>query len=207
MAATAAAVAAWAAANSSAIALTAAAASAAATVASGYQSYKEGKEQQKAYNINADILRQNAARKRLENSLNEDILRQENREKLSKARAAMNEAGIITSATTTGVLGQMGAEQEQNVLNQRYAGETEAVNYMNQAAMQNYYGKAAAASGRSAFKMSFLKAGINAITTYVGVNGALSSAGTAAGGSNAFIGGSRQAALDASTQARIYSVL
>ena len=87
MAATAAAVAAWAAANSSTIALTAAIASATATVASGYQSYKEGKEQQKAYNINADILRQNAARKRLENSLNEDILRQENREKLSASLA------------------------------------------------------------------------------------------------------------------------
>ena len=207
MAATAAAVAAWAAANSSAIALTAAAASAAATVASGYQSYKEGKEQQKAYNINADILRQNAARKRLENSLNEDILRQENREKLSKARAAMSEAGVITSATTSGVLGQMGAELEQNAMNMRYQGETEAVNYMNQAAMQSYYGKAAAASGRNAFKMSFLKAGINAITTYVGVNSGLSNLGSAAGGSKAFIGGSRQAALDASTQARLYSVL
>ena len=203
MAATSAAIAAWIAANSTAIATTAAVASAAATVASGYQSYKQGKEQQEAYNKNADILRQNAARKRLENSLNEDILRQENREKMSKARAAMNEAGMITSATTTGVLGQMGGELEQNVMNQRYLGETEAVNYMNQARMQNYYGKAAAASGRNAFKMSFIKAGINAITTYMGVNGALTSAGTAAGTSSAYVGGSQQAAQTASMYSRM----
>ena len=203
MAATSAAVMAWVAAHSTAIATTAAVASAAATVASGYSQYKQGKEQQKAYDANANILRQNAARKRMETSLNEDILRQENREKMSKARAAMGEAGMITSATTSGVLGQMSAELDQNALNLRYQGETEATNYMNQAAMQNYYGKVAAAQGRNAFKMSFVKAGINAITTYMGVNGALSSAGSAAGGSSAFVGGSSKAAQTASTYSRL----
>jgi hypothetical protein len=200
---TASAVAAWIAANSTAIATTAAVASAAATVASGYQSYKQGKEQQEAYNKNADILRQNAARKRMETSLNEDIIRQENREKMSKARAAMAEAGMITSATTSGVLGQMGAELDQNALNLRYQGETEAANYMNQATMQNYYGKVAAAQGRNAFKTSFVKGIINGITTYMGVSSMASAAGSAASGSSAFVGGSQQAAQTASTYSRL----
>ena len=99
-----------------AVAWTVAALAASATVAEGYNQYQQGKEQKKAYDANANILRQNAARKRLENSLNEDILRSQNRKELAKAQAAFGEAGMITSATTTGVLGQMGGEQEQNVL-------------------------------------------------------------------------------------------
>ena len=196
MAMTASAVAAWVVANAGTIATVA---SAAATVAGGYAAYREGKDQQKAYDKNADILRQNAARKRLETSLNEDMLRQENRKQASKARAAFAEAGMATSATTSGVLGQMGAEMEQNVLNQRYAGETEAVNYMNQAAMQNYYGKSAAAQGRNAFKMSILKAGISLAGAW-----AASGAGAASeGASSAFVGGTKAAAQKASMYSRL----
>lgn len=147
------------------------AASAAATVAQGYQSYQEGKQQKKAYDTNADILRRNAAQKRLETSINEDTQRSENRRRVSAARAAMSEAGILNSATSTGVLGQMAADAEQNVLNYRYAGESEARNYMNQAAMQNYYGKTAKANGKNAFKMSFLNSGINGISTYLSAGG------------------------------------
>lgn len=179
---------------------------AAATVAEGYNAYQQGKEQKKAYDKNAEILRQNAARKRMETSLNEDILRSQNRKEMAKARAAMSEAGMATSATTTGVLGQMGAEQEQNVLNQRYAGETEAVNYMNQANMQNYYGSQAKRQGLNAFKMSFIKAGVNAALAYA--TAGAGSAGTAGTGtSSAFVGGSQQAAQNASTTSRILSVL
>lgn len=182
-------------------------AAAAATVAEGYNAYQQGKEQKKAYDANANILRQNAARKRMETSLNEDILRSQNRKQMAKARAAMSEAGMATSATTTGVLGQMGAEQEQNVLNQRYAGETEAVNYMNQANMQNYYGSQAKRQGLNAFKMSFIKAGVNAALAYA-TAGAGSTASTAeAGTSSAFVGGSKFTAQNASTTSRILSVL
>ena len=85
----------------------------------GYEQYKQGKAEKKAYDENARILRNNAARKRLENSLNEDILRSQKRQQMSKARAAFAEAGMATSATTTGVLGQMGSQLEQNILNQR----------------------------------------------------------------------------------------
>ena len=154
-----------------AVAWTMAAIAASATVAEGYNQYQQGKEQKKAYDANANILRQNAARKRLENSLNEDILRSQNKKDMAKARAAFAEAGMATSATTTGVLGQMGGEQEQNVLNQRYVGETEAVNYMNQANMQSYYGSQAKQAGKNAFKMSLVKAGISLAAAYATAGG------------------------------------
>ena len=182
------------------------AAVAAATVAEGYNQYQQGKEQKKAYDANANILRQNAARKRLETSLNEDILRSQNKKDMAKARAAFAEAGMATSATTTGVLGQMGGEQEQNVLNQRYAGETEAVNYMNQANIQSYYGSQAKRQGLNAFKMSFVKAGVNAALAYATMGAGSAPAG-ATETSSAFVGGSKFTAQNASTTARILSVL
>ena len=151
----------------------------------GYQAYQEGKAQKKAYDANAEILRQNAARKRMETSLNEDIIRSQNKKEVAKARAAFAESGMATSATTTGVLGQMGSEQEQNVYNQRYLGETEAVNYMNQASLQNYYGSQAKRKGLNTFKMSFLKAAAKAVAAWAG--------GAAAGG-----GGGGEAASGAS---------
>lgn len=195
MAATTTAIAAWVVANAGTIATVA---GAAATVAGGYSAYREGKEQKKAYDRNADILRQNAVKKRLETSLNEDIIRSQNRQKMSKARAAFAEAGMATSATTSGVLGQMGAEQESNALLTRYQGETEAVNYMNQANLQSFYGKQAAKQGRNAFNMSLIKAGVSLL-------GAWATSGTGAateGASKAFIGGSKAAAQKASLATR-----
>ena len=146
-------------------------AAAAATLAQGYSSYQEGKEQKKAYDTNAEILRRNAAQKRLETSINEDAQRRDYRRRLSAARAAMAESGALDSATSVGALGQMAADGEQNVLNYRYAGETEANNYMTQAAMQNYYGRVAKANGKNAFKMSFVNAGISGTSTYKNMGG------------------------------------
>lgn len=167
--------------------------SAVTDVMQGYQAYQQGKDQKKAYDKNAEILRQNAAKKRLETSLNEDIIRSQNRQKMSKARAAFSELGMSTSATTSGVLGQMSANQENNALLTRYQGETEAVNYMNQANMQNYYGRVAKANGKNAFKMGLIKAGIKlglaAITAGAGGGGGgiiEESGGTAGGGFSTF---------------------
>ena len=155
-------------------------AAAAATVAEGYSQYQQGKAEKKAYDANADILRRNAAQKRLETSMNEDLKRSENRRQISKTRAAMGEAGMLDSATSLGALGQMTANAEQNALNLRYAGETEASNYINQANLQNYYGRMAKANGKNAFKMSFVKGAINGLTTYASMGG-FSGAGTSAG--------------------------
>ena len=153
----------------------------------GYEEYQQGKAQKEAYDINAKILKENAAKKRLETSLNEDIIRSQNRKRLSKARAAFSEAGMATSATTTGVLGQMGTEQEQNVLNQRYLGETEAMYYMNQASLQSYYGQQAKRQGRNAFRMGLLKSGIRAGLQLMSAgmgSGVTDVTGTAATGGN-----------------------
>lgn len=156
------------------------AAAAAATVAQGYQSYQQGKQEKKAHDVNAEILRRNAAQKRLETSINEDMQRSENRRRISAARAAMGEAGILNSATSTGVLGQMAADAEQNVLNYRFAGESEAQNYLTQAMMQNYYGKAAKANGKNAFKMSFLEGAVNGVAAYMAAGGTFGGLGTEA---------------------------
>lgn len=168
--------------------------SAVVDVMQGYQAYQQGKDQKKAYDKNAEILRQNAAKKRLETSLNEDIIRSQNRQKASKARAAFAELGMATSATTTGALAQMTAEQEENALLTRYQGETEAVNYMNQASMQNYYGRVAKANGKNAFRMGLIKAGVKlamaAVTAGAGGGGGggiiEESGGTAGGGFSTF---------------------
>lgn len=140
-------------------------ASAAATIGQGYSEYKSGKAEKEAYDKNAAILRRNAAQKRLETSLNEDLQRSENRKRISAARAAMGEAGILESATSLGALGQMSAEAEQSVLNYRYEGESEAQNYIEQADWQNYYGRAAKAKGKNAFKMSMINTGINLLSS------------------------------------------
>lgn len=153
------------------IAVVAGIASAAATVAEGYQAMQTGKAEQKAYNTNAEILRRNAAQKRLETSLNEDTQRKANRRQMSALRAAMAENGALESSTSVGVLGQAATDLEQDVLNMRYAGETEASNYIQQANYQDYYGKMARAQGKRAFQMSFIEGAVNGLTTYASMGG------------------------------------
>ena len=146
-----------------------AAAMATTKVIEGVSAYQQGKAEKQAYDANAEILRNNAARKRLETSLNEDIARSDARRSLARLEANAAENGQIDSPTTTGLLGQAAADEEQNILNMRYAGMSEAENYDNQARLQNYYGKQAAANGRNAFKMSFLTGGVKGLSTYYGL--------------------------------------
>lgn len=146
-----------------------AAAMATAEVIKGIGEYQQGKAEKQAYDANAEILRNNAARKRLETSLNEDIARSNARRNLARMEAAAAENGQIDSPTMSGLLGQAAADEEQNILNRRYAGMSEAENYDNQAKLQNYYGKQAAANGRNAFKMSFLTGGVKGLSKYYGM--------------------------------------
>lgn len=143
-----------------------AAAVAAATVADGYAQYQQGKAEKKAYDANAEILKNNAVKKRLETSLNEDTARSENRRKLAKLEAAMAENGQSSSPTAIGVIGQEASDMEQNVLNMRYAGMSEAENFENQSNLQSYYGKQAKDNGKNAFKMSWLTGGVKGYGAY-----------------------------------------
>lgn len=92
-----------------------------ATIAQGYGEYQEGKYQSKVMKANADVMQQNAARKRLETSINEDVMREQNRRQIARNQAAMLEQGNV-GATGVGVLGQQATDLEQNVLNSRYQG-------------------------------------------------------------------------------------
>lgn len=93
----------------------------AGTVAQSYGEYQEGKYQSRVMKANANVLQQNAQRKRLETALNEDIAREQNRRQIAKNEAAMIEQGSL-SQTSIGVLGQQATDLEQNVLNSRYQG-------------------------------------------------------------------------------------
>ena len=143
-----------------------AAMTAATAVAEGVSARQTAKAEKKAYDENAEVLKRNAAQKRLENSINEDLQRSENRRRISKARAAMGEAGMLDSATALGALGQMSADAEQSALNFRFSSDSEAQNYMSQAGIQDYYGKVAQQKGRNAFNMGLINAGISGASSY-----------------------------------------
>lgn len=146
-------------------------ATAIATVAQGYASYQEGKEQKKIADANADILRANADQKRLETSINEDQKRKENRQIVARNLAAAAEMGVQNSSTTLGFLGQQAATLEQNALNLRYEGLSAATRLDNEANYSNYQGKIAKQQGKRAFKLSFLSAAANGMRTYYNAGG------------------------------------
>ena len=93
----------------------------AGTVANSYGEYQEGKYKANVMKANADVMQQNAARKRLETAINEDTQREMNRRQIAKNEAAMIEQGNM-GTTGIGVLGQQATDLEQNVLNSRYQG-------------------------------------------------------------------------------------
>lgn len=113
----------------------------AGTVAQSYGEYQEGRYQSRVEKANADVMQQNAQRKRLETAINEDTARKMARRQLAKNEAAMIEQGNM-SPTGIGILGQQATDLEQNILNSRYQGIATAeamdieANYMRQNAKQ-----------------------------------------------------------------------
>lgn len=99
----------------------------------GKQEEYEAKVQAKLALNNAAIYRKNAARVRLNGSLNEDMMRSQKRAAVASAAAAAGEAGMGESPTTTTALATTSAALEQNILNERYRVESEAENYLYQA--------------------------------------------------------------------------
>lgn len=153
------------------VSLTIGALSAAATVAQGLGSMQEANFQAEQANSNADILRQNAYRTRLETAINEDRERQQNRRILAQNTAASIEQGMGNSTTTIGVLGQQATDLEQNALDLRYKGLSSAegmdikANYLNQSA--NITKK----QGKNQFYMSLLQAPISFAKGYTSMGG------------------------------------
>lgn len=147
-------------------ALIVAATTAASAALEGYGQYQQGKAEARANNQNADILRKNAAKKRLENAINEDIARSEARRDMSRKRVNLSASGTLDSSSATSYLGQLSADYEQNAQNMRYSGMSEAANYTQQANLQQYYGRTARQNGRNAFYMGLIGGGVQGVSTY-----------------------------------------
>lgn len=140
-------------------------------VLESYGEYQEGKYQSKVARANAKILEANADRTRLETALNEDIQREENRRAMARNYATAVEQGMSDSATSVGVLGQQEADLEQNVLNLRYKGLSEAERYD----IESYYKKQEAKQLKRQAKVKFhtglINSGISGAKSYYSMGG------------------------------------
>lgn len=99
------------------------------------QSTQEAKAQAQVYANQAALYRQNAKNSRLTGSLNEDMMRSQQRAVLAQGSAAAGEAGMGESPTAMKSLATAAGALEQNILNSRYQVESEAENYLYQAAI------------------------------------------------------------------------
>ena len=120
----------------------------------GKQEEYEAKVQAKLALNNAAIYRKNAARVRLNGSLNEDMMRSQKR--AAVASAAAGEAGMGESPTTTTALATTSAALEQNILNERYRVESEAENYLYQARLAEEQARQHKKAGKNKFMNSML---------------------------------------------------
>lgn len=96
---------------------------------------QEAKAQQKMYEQQAEIFRMNARSTRRVGAMNEDAQRSHARSSLAQGTAAAGEAGMGSSATTMTALATAAGALGQNILNARYEVESEAENYLYQAAI------------------------------------------------------------------------
>lgn len=122
----------------------------------GKQEEYEAKVQAKLALNNAAIYRKNAARVRLNGSLNEDMMRSQKRAAVASAAAAAGEAGMGESPTTTTALATTSAALEQNILNERYRVESEAENYLYQARLAEEQARQHKKAGKNKFMNSML---------------------------------------------------
>lgn len=144
---------------------------AAATVAEGYAQKQEADFQSDIQKQNARVLRENAYRKRLETSINEDTMRRENRQKISRNLAASIEQGMGGSSTTIGALGQQATMLEQNALNLRYEGLSAAENLDIESNYMRQQSKLTKQAGKNAFNMSLIKAPLAFASAYYTAGG------------------------------------
>lgn len=120
------------------------------------------------YANQADIYRQNAARTRLIGAYNEDMMRAQNRAYTAKARAAAGEAGMGESETFATALAHTASGLEQNVLNARYQTESEAMNYLYQAAIADENARQMKKKSRHRFQNALINGIYGAMNIYSG---------------------------------------
>ena len=139
---------------------------AASAVAGGVQQYQQGKAEKKVQDANADIMQKNAEQSRLESSINEDTLRSQQRQQISRMRAMMSEMGMADSTTSLGLLAQEESYAEQNANNLRYSSQTEANNFINNSNLASFYGNQSLKQGKNAFNMGLINGASSAIGSY-----------------------------------------
>lgn len=130
-------------------------AAAAAIIGAGVSAYgaiQQGKAANNAAKYNAQVLENNAQMARDRAALEEIRARQVGKLSLSKARAAIGASGVTAEGSPLDALSFSAQNAEQDALLVRHAGEVEATNYTNDAALQRYQGK-------QAKKASYLSAG------------------------------------------------
>lgn len=130
---------------------------AAGTLMQGYGKYQEGKYEAKVMRANADVYSNAAARTRLETAINEDRIREQSRRTMAEKIAAANEMGGGNSATTIGALGQNATDLEQNALDKRYEGLSQAEIYSNHAAQLRSNSKYMMKQARNEWDMSLIR--------------------------------------------------
>lgn len=115
------------------------AAKAAAGFANGFANSLKQSQQAKAqaqmYQQQAELYRRNARNLRRTGAMNEDVMRSQQRTSLAQGAAAAGEAGISTSPTYIASLATASGALEQNILNNRFEVESQAENYLYQAAI------------------------------------------------------------------------
>ena len=153
------------------LAITMAAITAATATMEAYGQKKQSDYQAKVMDANAEIMRQNAYRKRLEASINEDTLRRENREKLARNTAAAIEQGMGNSATTIGALGQQATTLEQNAFNVRYEGLAAAEAMDINADYLHQQAKGTKRMGNNGFRLALLGVPFKAAKSYYSFGG------------------------------------
>lgn len=132
----------------------------------------QAKTASQVYAGQADIYRKNAARVRLLGAYNEDMLRAQNRAYTAKARATAGEAGMGDSETFASALAHTAAGLEQNVLNTRYRTESEAMNYLYQAAIADENARQMKKKSRHRFQNALVSGIYGALNVYnSGLNG------------------------------------
>jgi hypothetical protein len=120
----------------------------AATAAQVASTLQQGRAQGRAYAAQSSVDEQNAERKAIETSLNEDTLRRKQRQDLAKIAGAQSEAGLVGGTATGSYLNSL-KNAEQDALNLRYEGMSQVQNYKNSAMLNRAYGKQARTNART----------------------------------------------------------
>lgn len=122
----------------------------------GVNDYNIAKAQAQSYKQQAETYRRNAQILRRKVSLNEDFMRAQKRASLAENSASLSEAGMGESPTTISHLATTSSALEQNILNERYAVETEAENYLYQSRVALANAKKVKSKGRNSFASNFV---------------------------------------------------